>query len=191
MAGKRSRRSSRGRGKVLREEGYQLVAEVVERRDPALLMEMAAEAVEVLENPETSDDIKAFMLGRLCMAGAFVKFWRFYWPPKVELEWVFDDPRKAKMLADVIGRFENVIMSTRSIDGKEYASVRLNWQFWRAMGDVFDAPVAPPDIIAENYLRQKSPRKALKRLMQDLALFSTATGTEPKLVNPSEEAEER
>ena len=172
MAGRRSRRSSRGRGKVLREEGYELVAEVVERRDPELLAEMAAEAVEVLENPEISDDVKAFMLGRLCMAGAFVKFWRFYWPPKVELEWVFDDPRKAKMLADVIGRFEKVIMSTRSIDGKEYASVRLNWQFWRAIGDLIGAPTTPLDIVAERYLQQRSTRKAVKRLMEDLLLFS-------------------
>jgi len=183
MVGRRSRRSSRGRSKILREEGYQLVAEVVERRDPALLMEMAAEAVEVLENPETSDDIKAFMLGRLCMAGAFVKFWRFYWPPKVELEWVFDDPRKAKMLADVVGEFEKVVMSTRSIDWKEYASVRLNWQFWREVGDLIGAPPSPLDVVAMRYLEQKS----MRRLMEDLLLFSVTVDADLRLADEARE----
>ena len=191
MAGRRSRRSSRGRGKTPSKEKYRLVAEIMERRDPTSLAEMSIEALEILEDPEVDEQAKAFALGRLCMASAFVKFWRFYLPQRVEVEWAFDDWRSAEMLAEAIGRFEKVVRSTRIIDGREYPSVRVDWRFWRAMGDVFGAPVAPPDIVAENYLRQKSPRKALKRLMQDLALFSTATGTEPKLVDPSEEAEER
>ncbi|MDW8022072.1 MAG: hypothetical protein RMI78_05540 [Nitrososphaerota archaeon] len=168
MDGSFSRRYGK---RSLREGEHQLIVEVAEYRDPELLMKNAAEAMKILENSKTDENLRAFALGRLCMSNAFVKFWRFYWPPRVELEWCFDDRRSADALAEAVGKFEKVTRATRIIDGKEYPNVRVDWRFWHALCVAVGAPIPPLDVIAANYIQQKNRRNALEQLARDLLLF--------------------
>ena len=185
---RRSRERSR-LGRRVRKR--QLILEISSKRDPEILKELAEEAMRILEDPEADDFVKAAARGQLAMSAVVYKFWRFFMPPAVQIEFVFEHQRYSDEFAEATGKFMNVKRALRNVDGRTYPAVRVNWQQWHAMKTALGAPIDPVDLIAENFVRKKNPRKALKRLMQDLVLFSMATGTEPKLVDPSEEAEER
>ena len=46
--------------------------------------------------------------------------------------------------------------------------------------------IEPPDVIAENFIQQRNPRRALDRIMRDILLFSMITGTEPVIADIDE-----
>ena len=186
MVEKRFRRSSRGRGKVPSEEDYELIVEIVEYRDPQALAEMSIEALETLEDPETDEDLKAFALGKLSMSMTLAKVWRFYIPQKVEVGWIFENLQSAEMVAEVIGRFAKVVKSTKTIGEKSFPCVFTDWAFWRRIGDVLGVPPAPVDLIAQRFIEERNPKRALKRLTEDLVLLSMITETEPTIVDVDE-----
>ncbi len=186
MARKRFKKSYRGRGKAPSEGDYVLIAEIVEHRDPAILAEMSIEALEILEDPEVGEDLKAFAWGKLSMSMAIAKVWRFYIPQKVEVGWIFENQRSAEMVAEVVGRFARVVKSTKVINGKEHPCVFTDWAFWRRMGDVVGVPPAPVDLIAQRFIEERNPQRSLERLAEDLVLLSMVTGTEPTIADIDE-----
>lgn len=163
-------RFSRMRGR--NEERRVLLMEISRRNDPEALMMLAEEAMRALEDPNCDELTREAMRGLLIMSSAICKYWRFYTPPSVEVEFVFDNQQYADEFAEKAGKIMKARRATRAIDGKTYPSVRVDWTHWHAMKIILGAPIEPPDIIAENFIRQKSPRKALKRLIEDIALFS-------------------
>jgi len=162
------------------------IVEISCRRDPEFLKELAVEAMRVLEDPEADDFVKAAARGQLAMSAVVYKFWRFFMPPEVEVEFVFENQRRADEFAEKVGKFVDARRATRIIDGRAYPSVRVDWRQWHALKVMFGGPIDPADLVAENFLREKSPRKALERLMQDMLLFSMITGTEPTIADIDE-----
>jgi len=164
-----------------------LIAEICCMRDPEILQELAAEALDILESPEADDLVKAAARGELAMSAAVYKYWRFFMPPKVEVEFVFEHQQYANEFAEIVGKFIDARKATRIIDGRAYPSVRVDWQQWHGMKVMLGGPVDPPDIIAENFVEQKNPKKAIERLMRDLLLFSMLTRTEPSSADIDED----
>ena len=164
-----------------------LIAEIYCMRDPEILQELAAEALDILESPEADDFARAAARGQLAMSAVVYKYWRFFMPPKVEVEFVFEHQQYANEFAEIVGKLIDARKATRIIDGRAYPSVRVDWQKWHELKLMFGGPVDPPDVIAENFVEQKNPKKALERLMQDLLLFSMITGTEPTFADIDED----
>jgi len=164
-----------------------LIAEIYCMRDPEILQELAAEALDILENPEADDLAKSEARIQLATSAMVYKYWRFFMPPKVEVEFVFEHQQYANEFAEIVGKFIDARKATRIIDGRAYPSVRVDWQRWHELKLTFGGPVDPPDVIAENFVEQKNPKKALERLMQDLLLFSLTADAD---FRPADEAEE-
>ena len=180
---RRSRKQTRSGRRVRKRE---LIAELSCKRDPEILKELAQEAMRILEDPESDDFVKAAARGQLAMSAVVYKFWRFFMPPDVEIEFVFEHRHYADEFAEKVGRFVDARRATRIIDGKAYPSVRVSWRQWHAMKIVLGGSIEPPDVIAEDFTRQRNPRRALDRLMRDILLFSTITGTEPVIADIDE-----
>ena len=184
---RRCRKPRKSRSRDEGEEGSTLLFEISCRRDPELLMQIAEDAMRLLEDPNADEDTKAFARGMLCMSSAFIKIWRFLWPPAVQVEFVFDQHQYADILAENVGKFVKVEKTTRVVDGKEYPSLRIDWESWHSIKTLTGAPIDPPDLLAMNYLGQKNKDKALERLMQDLLLFSLTTEVDLRFADKTEE----
>lgn len=154
-----------------------LLLEVSLLRDPEALMELADEAMKIMEHCH-DEIVEEMARGQLAMSYVVYKFWLFFMPPHVEVEYVFEVQRYADEFAEEVGKLIEVERTTRNIGGKEYPSVRLDWSRWHTLRKSFNAPADPLDLIAENFTREKNPRKALKQLMRDLLLFITATNAQ-------------
>jgi len=177
-------RRSRKRARLERRAGrHELIAEIYCKRDPEFLKELAAEALDILENPESDEFVKSAARGQLAMSAVLYKFWRFFMPPAVQIEFVFEHQRYSDEFAEATGKFMNVKRALRNVDGRTYPAVRVNWQQWHAMKTALGAPIDPVDLVAENFVQQKNPRKALERLMQDLLLFSLTAEVDFRLVD--------
>ena len=179
---RRSRKLKKSRSRGEREESYTLVVEISCRRDPELLMQIAEDAMRILEGPNADEDAKIFAQGMLCMSSAFIKIWRFLWPPSVEVEFVFDQRRYADILAENVGKFVEVQRSERVVDGRKFPSIRVDWQFWNWIKTIANAPIDAPDVIAAKYVQQRNKERALEELLQDLTLFALSTGADLNFV---------
>jgi len=166
-----------------RAEKRLLVLEVSCKRPPEVLKALAEEALSVLESPEADDLAKAAARGQLAMSAVVYKFWRFYLPPAVENQFIFESERLASEFAEAASRFFDVKKSMRNIDGRTYPAVIVDWEQWFAMKRAFGGPVDPPDVIAENYIRERNPKKALERLLEDLLLFSMTAEVDFRLAD--------
>ena len=180
---RRSRKQTRSGRRVRKRE---LIAELSCKRDPEILKELAQEAMRILEDPESDDFVKAAARGQLAMSAVVYKLWRFFMPPDVEIEFVFEHQHYADEFAEKVGKFVDARRATRIIDGKAYPSVRVSWRQWHAMKIVLGGSIEPPDVIAEDFTQQRNPRRALDRIMRDILLFSTITGTEPVIADIDE-----
>ena len=180
---RRYRRQARLERRAGRRE---LILEVYCARSPEVLKALAEEALDVLESPEADDFAKAAARGQLAMSAVVYKFWRFYLPPAVENEFVFEHQQYASEFAEAAEKFMDVKRVPRDVNGRTYPAVRVNWEQWYAMKTAFGGPVEPPDIIAENYVRERSPKKAVERLLQDLLLFSMTAEVDFRLADEAE-----
>ncbi|MEM0275373.1 MAG: hypothetical protein QXM43_00920 [Desulfurococcaceae archaeon] len=151
-----------------------LLLELSWRRDPEALMELADEAMRVMEGSR-DEAVEEYARGQLVMSYVICKYWLFFMPPYVEVEYVFESQKYADEFAEKVGRFMDVEKATRTIDDREYPSVRLDWLRWNALRETFNAPAHPLDIIAENFVNEKNSRRAFKRLVRDLVLFAATT----------------
>ncbi|MEM2613116.1 MAG: hypothetical protein QXO15_02680 [Nitrososphaerota archaeon] len=151
--------------------GRRLLLELSWRRDPEALMELADEAIWIMEDSQ-DEVVEEFARGQLAMSYVICKYWLFFMPPYVEVEYVFEAQKYADEFAEKVGRFMDVEKATRTIDDREYPSVRLDWLRLNTLRETLKAPMHPLDIIAENFVKEKNPRRALKQLMRDLLLFT-------------------
>ena len=179
---RRYRKLKKSRSRGVAGEGHTLVVEISCRRDPELLMQIAEDAMRILEDSNAGKDAKVFALGMLCMSSAFIKIWRFLWPPAVQVEFVFEQRQYADILAENVGKFTKVERSERVIEGKRFPSVRIDWEFWYSIKALADAPIDAPDIIAAKYVQQRNKERALEELLQDLTLFALSTGADINFV---------
>lgn len=124
--------------------------------------------------------------GPILLSSAFIKIWRFLWPPRVQIEFVFEQQQYADILAENLEKFTKITRSKRVINGRAYPSIRVDWEFWYSIKMAAGAPIDPPDIIAQNYLRQKNKRKALEELARDTILFMATMGIGPTFVEEDE-----
>jgi len=170
-----------------RAEKRLLVLEVSCKRPPEVLKALAEEALSVLESPEADDLAKAAARGQLAMSAVVYKFWRFYLPPAVENQFIFESERLASEFAEAAKNFMNVKKSMRNVDGRTYPAVTVNWEQWYSMKVSMGAPIEPVDLVAEHFIRQRNPKKALERLLQDLLLFSMTAEVDFRLADEVEE----
>jgi len=146
-----------------------LVIEVFEKRSPEMFKDVVKKALELMENAE-DEYTKAYAQGMLDISKTLLKIWRFYWPPKVEIEFVFEDitsaERTFKAFRKVFGRTSK---NSRNVDDRIYPAVAVDWEDWRTIMIASNGRPSIIDMIVERYLRQKSKKKAYRELAEDLA----------------------
>jgi len=134
-----------------------------------MFKDVVEKALEILENAE-DEYAKAYAQGMLDISKTVLKAWRFYWPPKVEVELVFEDigsaERTFKAFRKVFGRASK---RARNVDGRTLPAVAVDWMDWRTIMIASNGRPSIIDMIVERYLRQRSREKAFRELAEDLA----------------------
>jgi len=146
-----------------------LVVEVFEKRSPEMFKDVVEKALEILENAE-DEYAKAYAQGMLDISKTVLKVWRFYWPPKVEVELVFEDPSSAERTFYAFKKvFGRASKRARNVDDRIYPAVAVDWEDWRTIMIASNGRPSIIDMIVERYLMQKSREKAFRELAEDLA----------------------
>ncbi len=143
------------------------VAEVFEKYSADSFKDIVKEAFDILEKVE-DENVKEYAQAMLDISKMLLKVWRFYWPPRVEVELVFEDPRPAERVLEVLRRvLGRASKKYRKIDDRVYPAVVVDWRDWRK--HVITSETASIiDIIVDKYLEQKSKKKAYRELAEDL-----------------------
>ena len=154
-----------------------ILFEVVRTRNPEELASIAADAMELLEEAERlgSEEMKSFALGILSMSRTPRKIWRFIWPPRVEVEWHFDDLVTAKQIFEsykAVG--VNARLVWRETDGGMVPAIVADWKEVDELRRMLNAPGDVMDVVAERFLRQRSLRKAMREAARDLTMLAMA-----------------
>ncbi|MCD6535572.1 MAG: hypothetical protein J7K49_00895 [Thaumarchaeota archaeon] len=154
-----------------------ILFEVARTRDAEELASIAADAIVLLEEAERLEDgrTKAFALGKLLMSKSHRKVWRFCWPPRIEVEWHFDDLMAAKRVAEV---YRSVGVDARFIwrnfDGEVVPAVVADWKEIHQLRRMFNVPGDVMDVVAERFIAQRSLKKAMQEAARDLAMLAMA-----------------
>ena len=154
-----------------------ILFEVVRTRNPEELASIAADAMELLEEAERlgSEEMKSFALGILSMSRTPRKIWRFIWPPRVEVEWHFDDLVTAKQIFEAYKAVGvNARFVWREIDGGTVPAIIADWKEVDELRRKLNAPGDVMDVVAERFLRQRSLRKAMREAARDLTMLAMA-----------------
>ena len=154
-----------------------ILFEVVRNRDPEELASIAADAMELLEEAERlgSEEMKSFALGILSMSRTPRKIWRFIWPPRVEVEWHFDDLVTAKQIFEAYKAVGvNARFVWRESDGGMVPAIVADWKEIDKLRRMLNAPGDVMDVVVERFLTQKSLKKALREAARDLTMLAMA-----------------
>ncbi len=96
-----------------------------------------------------------------------LKVWRFYWPPRVKVEWVFEDPSSAdrtfKAFKKVLGKTSK---KSRKVEDKTLPAVAIDWRDWRRVMIASQGRPSIIDMIVEKYLGEKSRRRHSESLQK-------------------------
>ena len=154
-----------------------ILFEVVRTRDPEELAEIAANSMRLLEEAERlgSEEMKSMALGMLSVSRSPRKKWTFYWPPRVEVEWHFDDLVTAKQIfEDYKAVGVNARLVWRETDGGMVPAIIADWREVDELRRMLNAPGDVMDVVAERFLRQRSLRKAMREAARDLTMLAMA-----------------
>ena len=150
-----------------------VLAEVVEFRTEEEIRELAKRAMEIMELAES------YARGALAMSKTIAKVYQFYWPSRVYIGWIFEDPRTAKEVARCFKAFFRVKNEWRRIDGRELPAVFIDFEEWIDFYCIRGHQLHPLDSITLRYLKKgTSMEKAFRQLARDLAGFFKEYGGE-------------
>jgi len=150
-----------------------VIAEVVEFRTEEELEELAKRAMEIMEFAES------YARGALAMSKTVAKVYQFYWPPRVYIGWVFEDPKTAREVSKIFRVFFKVKNEWRRIDGRELQGVFVDFEEWIDFYCMRGHQLHPLDAIALRYLKKSTNiEKAFKQLARGLAEFFKECGGE-------------
>jgi len=106
----------------------------------------------------------------LAMSKTVAKVYRFCWPVRVYIGWIFEDPKTAKEVSKIFRVFFRVKKEWRKIDGRELPAVFIDFEEWVTFYSKSHL-LHPLDVIALKYLKSTSMEKAFRQLARDLAEF--------------------
>ena len=154
-----------------------MLFEVVRTRNPEELAEIAANSMRLLEEAERlgSEEMKSMALGMLSVSRSPRKKWTFYWPPRVEVEWHFDDLVTAKQIFEAYKAVGvNARLVWRESNGGMVPAIVADWREIDELRRMLNAPGDVMDVVAERFVAQRSLKKALRETARDLAMLAMA-----------------
>jgi len=113
----------------------------------------------------------------LAMSKTIAKVYRFCWPVRVYIGWVFEDLKTAKEVSKVFRVFFRVKNEWR-MNGRELPAVFIDFEEWITFYSIRSHQLHPLDTIALRYLKNTNMEKASKQLARDLAEFFKEHGGE-------------
>jgi len=113
----------------------------------------------------------------LAMSKTIAKVYRFCWPVRVYIGWVFEDLKTAKEVSKVFRVFFRVKNEWR-MNGRELPAVFIDFEEWITFYSIRSHQLHPIDTIALRYLKNTNMEKASKQLARDLAEFFKEHGGE-------------
>jgi len=163
----------------------QIFVEILEKKDPEALARLAEVAEELMESARNSTE-KSFAMGVLAAATVIIKKWRFGFDKKskkpfVEVEYVFDRIDTAEAMWKSF-RIIGIKARKRAvkINGRDLPAVVVDWRRHREVLTEFGLPATPLDIVAFEYIKQKSCEHAMAILAKYI-VFMTLLGTVDRL----------
>jgi len=115
---------------------------------------------------------KSYARGALAVSKTVAKIYRFYWPPRVYIGWIFEDPKTAKEVARYFKAFFRVRKEWRRVNGRELPAVFVDFEDWITFYSMRGNRLHPLDTIALRYLKKGTNMgRAFKKLARDLAEF--------------------
>ena len=150
------------------------VAEVAELRGPEELSRIAEEAMRMMESSNEMERVEA--QGMLDGSKCVMRVWEFYWPPRVFLVRVFEDPMAAERVAGGFRALGIRAQKTfKRVGDKALPAVKIDWEDHYLLGEFFreqfGAEWSPLDRkmnkIVRRYLAEKSEKRALRMLARE------------------------
>jgi len=120
---------------------------------------------------------ESYARGYLAMSKTIVKIYRFCWPVRVYIGWVFEDSKTAKEVSKVFRVFFRVKSEWR-MNGRELPAVFIDFEEYITFYSIRSHQLHPLDMIALRYLKNTNMKKASKQLARDLAEFLEECGGE-------------
>ena len=114
----------------------------------------------------------------LAMSKTIAKIYQFYWPPRVYIGWIFEDPKTAREVARYFKAFFKVRKEWRRMNNRELPVVFVDFEEWITFYSMRGNQLHPLDTISLRYLKNTNMEKASKKLARDLAEFFKEYGGE-------------
>ena len=157
-----------------------VVVELIEYMSPEMFKDTVREALDILEKSE-NEFMKGYAQGMLDISKTVARIWIFYWPPRVEVEWVFEDFKSAERYAEALREFTEPSTGYRKYNGRELPAVRIDWTSWYTLRTMLGGRLHPLDIVVQEYLLEKSKKKAMKNLAENMATLLLSLGEDYRL----------
>jgi len=113
----------------------------------------------------------------LAMSKTVAKVYRFCWPIRVYIGWIFEDPKTAKEISKVFRVFFKVKNEWR-MNGRELRAIFIDFEEWITFYSIRSHQLHPLNTIALRYLKNTNMEKASKQLARNLAEFFKEHGGE-------------
>jgi len=130
-----------------------------------VLEEVAKRVMEFAEDEFAGSYAREF----LAMSKTVAKVYRFCWPIRVYIGWIFEDPKTAKEVSRIFRVFFRVKNEWRRMNGRELPAVFIDFEEYITFYSIRSHQLHPIDIIALRYLKNTNMEKAYKQLARDLA----------------------
>jgi len=115
----------------------------------------------------------------LAISKTIAKVYRYCWPVRVYIGWIFGDPKTVKEASRIFRVFFKVKNEWRRIDGRELPVVFIDFEEYITFYSIRSHQLHLLDDIALRYLKEgTNMEKASKQLARDLAGFFKEHGGE-------------
>jgi len=114
---------------------------------------------------------ESYARGYLAMSKTIAKIYQSYWPPRVYIGWIFEDPKTVKEASRIFRVFFKVKNEWRRMNCKELPAVFIDFEEWITFYSIRSHQLHLLDMIALRYLKSTNMEKASKQLARDLAEF--------------------
>jgi len=111
---------------------------------------------------------ESYARGYLAMSKTVAKVYRFCWPVRVYIGWIFEDPKTAKEVSRIFRVFFRVKNEWRMND-RELPAIFIDFEEYITFYSIRSHQLHPLDTIALRYLKNTNMEKASKQLARDLA----------------------
>jgi len=130
-----------------------------------VLEEVAKRVMEFAEDEFAESYAREF----LAMSKTIAKVYRFCWPVRVYIGWIFEDLKTAKEVSRIFRVFFKVKNEWRRMNDRELPAVFIDFEEWITFYSIRSHQLHPLDTIALRYLKNTNMEKASKQLARDLA----------------------